>query len=398
MLRQIFTITLQNAATLHSRLGSSLLVIVGSAGVVLVFTALSAMTNGLQETIESTGEPDRVLILAKGSRSEINGAITRDQAAIIAGLPGIATEAALTHGKTPVLSAELYTTANLPRKDGGQRAGLALRGVSAAAFVVRSEIRVTQGRAIQPGRFELLIGAGAAGTFAGLNVGDHLSIKGTTFKVVGHFASGGRATESEAWLDVDVMANVFKRGANLNTLLARLEGPESLSLLEAGIEGDRRLANSLYRESEFHAEQSAAAVQLMKIVGTTVSIIMAIGAIATALNALYVAVSARTREIAILRALGFPGMPILVSVLFEAMILSLIGGSIGTLAGWLLFDGTQMSSMGAAYSPVAFRFVVDPLLLLNGISLSLLIGFFGGLFPACRAVNVGLLEGLRSSR
>ncbi len=395
--RQILAVSLLNLATLRSRSGSSAVVLTGIAGVVFVLTALFAMANGLRETLQSSGEEDRVLLLGKGSRSEINGSISRDQAAIIAGLPGIA--ASRLPGTTPVplLSAELYATANLPRRNQPGRAGLPLRGVGAAAFGVRPEVRMTNGRDLLPGRFEIIVGEAAARMFAGLEMGATISLKGVDFLVVGHFTAGGRATESEAWLDVNVMANVFKRGAWLNTIRLRLESPESLDMLTTAIMTDRRLANSVFRESDFYNEQSESSTRLMTIVGVTVGIIMAIGAIATALNSLYSAVSARTREIAILRAIGFSATPIVVSVLVESLVLSFIGGLLGAALGWLVFDGLSMTSMGAAYSQVAFRFAVEPELVLSGVLLALFIGFLGGLLPALRAARISVVEGLRSA-
>jgi putative ABC transport system permease protein len=256
-------------------------------------------------------------------------------------------------------------------------------------------VMITQGRAMQPGRFELLVGEAAARLFQGMQLGDEISIKGARFKVVGHFVSGGRATESEAWLDVDVMANVFNRGTQLNTLLGRLASPESLTTLTAAIEADRRLANSVFRESDFFAAQSATSTRLMTLVGITVGIIMALGAVSTALNALYVAVATRTRKIAILRALGFSGVPIVISVLLESLLLALFGGVIGASLGWMLFDGFNMTSMGAAYAQVAFRFAVDPGLAGVGLLIALLIGFTGGLFPAIHAIRLKVVDGLR---
>jgi len=175
---------------------------------------------------------------------------------------------------------------------------------------VRPEVHITQGRAIEPGRFELLVGEGAARVFSGLDIGDDIAIKGATFRVVGHFAANGHATESEAWMDVDVMANVFRRGGFLQSVLVRLDSPAGLEPLTATIDADRRLANSLFRESDFYAAQSESSTRLITIVGVTAGVIMALGAIFAALNSLYAAVSARTREIAILRAIGFSGAPI----------------------------------------------------------------------------------------
>ncbi len=395
MFRRIVRVALINVSTLRTRLGSSAVVVVGIAGVVFVLTALFAMANGLRETMQSSGEADRVLLLGKGSRSEINGSITRDQAAIIAGLPGISATRALDGGNKPLVSPEIYLTVNLSRRDDHNRAGLPLRGVSEAALRVRPEVSITQGRLSTAGQFEVIVGEAAARTFEGLQVGDHISLKGVTFTVVGHFGAYGRATESEAWLDVNVMANAFNR-ATMNTIRARLDSPQSLDVVTAAILGDKRLANTVFRESDFYNEQAESSTRLMTIVGITVGIIMSFGAIATALNSLYAAVSTRTREIAILRAIGFSATPIVISVLIEAMLMALIGGVLGAAMGWMIFDGIDMTSIGGAYSQVAFRFSVQPELLFAGVLLSLVIGFIGGLLPAVRAARLSVVDGLKS--
>ena len=396
MLRQILAISLINLRTLSTRAGACVVVIAGVAGVVFVLTALFAMANGLKETLRDTGEPDRALILGRGSHSEINGSITREQAAVIVNEPGIAATVAANGLRAPLASPEIYATVNLPRRKDGRRAGLPLRGVSEAAFRVRPEVHISEGRPLEPGRFELIVGDGAARVFAGLSVGDEISIKGTKFKVVGHFSADGHATESEAWMDVDVMANVFRRGAFLQSVLVRLDSPTGLEPLPAAIAADRRLANSLFRESDFYAAQSESSTRLIAIVGATAGVIMALGAIFAALNSLYAAVAARTREIAILRAIGFSGAPVVASVLAESLALSLFGGLLGAAFGWLAFDGAKMASVGATYSQVAFRFSVTPGLLLSGIALALLVGLIGGLLPALGAARQSVVEGLRT--
>jgi len=397
MLRQIVAISLTNLVTLRTRLGASIVVVVGVAGVVFVLTALFAMANGLRETLTGTGAPDRVLILGKGSRSEINGAITREQAAIIADKPGIAATRSTNGLRLPLASGEIYATANLPRESDGARTGLPLRGVGEAAFRVRPEVQVTAGRSFEPGKFELLVGTGAARVFANLDVGDEVSVKGATWRVVGHFDADGQATESEAWLDVDVMANVFRRGPFLQSVLARLESPADLATLNAAIDADRRLSNSLFRESDYYQAQSESATELMTLVGITAGAIMAMGAVFGALNSLYAAVSARTREIAILRALGYSAAPVVTSVLTESLVLSLIGGLLGAGIGWLVFDGAASASVGATFSQVAFRFAVTPALILSGVLLAVLIGLAGGALPAVRAARQSVVEGLRAA-
>ena len=395
MFREVAAISSTNLKTLHTRLGASSVVVVGVAGVVFVLTALLAMANGLKETLRSTGEADRVLILGKGSHSEINGSITREQAAILAGEPGIVATRDAQNLRVAFASGEIYATANLMRRN-GTRAGLPLRGVGDAAFRVRPEVTITAGRRFAPGRFELIVGDGAARVFAALSVGDRVSIKGATFDVVGHFAAAGNATESEAWMDVDVMANVFRRGPFLQSVLARLESPDALATLTDAIDADRRLSNSLFRESDFYAAQSERSTRLMTVVGIAAAAIMALGAVFASLNSLYAAVSARTREIAILRALGFSATAVIASVLAESLTLAALGGVLGAALGWLAFDGASMASVGATYSQVAFRFAVTPGLLAAGLGLALSIGFVGGLLPAVRAARQSIVVGLRA--
>ena len=395
MFRQIVAISSTNLQTLHTRLGASSVVVIGVAGVVFVLTALLAMANGLKETLRSTGEADRVLILGKGSHSEINGSITREQAGILAGEPGIVATHDARGLRIALASPEIYATANLTRRN-GTRAGLPLRGVGDAAFRVRPEVTIIAGRRFEPGRFELVVGDGAARVFAGLSVGDRISIKGATFDVVGHFAAVGNATESEAWMDVDVMANVFRRGPYLQSVLARLESPAALTTLTEAIETDRRLSNSLFRESDFYAAQSERSTHLMTVVGIAAAAIMALGATFASLNSLYAAVAARTREIAILRALGFSATAVITSVLAESLALAALGGLLGAALGWAAFDGASMASVGATYSQVAFRFAVTPRLLAAGFGLALSIGLVGGLLPAMRAARQNIVVGLRT--
>jgi putative ABC transport system permease protein len=396
MLRQVIAISVTNLISLRTRVGASVVVILGVAGVVFVVTALLAMANGLQQALQSTGQPDRVIILGKGSRSEINGSITREQAGIIADLPGIAAIRLPDGQRLTLASGEIYASVNLPRRSHAARGGLPLRGVVGTAFRVRPELRITAGRPFEPGHFELIVGAGAARVFTGLDVGDTVFVKGTALQVVGHFEAGGRATESEAWLDRDVMADLFRRGVYLQSVLARLESPSALGMLNAAIDADRRLSNSLFLESDYYQVQSESSTRLMKLVGIIAGTIMALGAVFGALNALYAAVSARTREIAILKALGYSAAPIVTSVLTESLTLSLIGGLLGTAIGWLMFHGSTASSVGATYSQIAFQFAVTPALLMTGVAIAVTIGLAGGALPAVRAARQRVADGLQA--
>ena len=397
MLRQALAVSSMNLASLRARQGAPAVMTLCMASVVFVFTALFAMASGLQHTVASTGQPDRALLLGAGSNAEINGSITREQAAVIRNLPGIA-QAAVPGRKrerAPLVTAEIYATANLPHRDGSGAASLPLRGIANEAFMVRPEVRMIAGRRAHPGRFEMIVGRGAARVFAGLDIGSTIAIKGAHWRVVGHFQSAGSASESEAWVDVDVLANVFQRGPYLQSVTLRLISPDSLAALRDAVTADRRLANTVFRESDFYGMQAAAATQMVRTVGVVAGTIMALGAMFSAMNALYAGVSTRTREIATLKALGFAGSAVVASVMVESLALAGLGGALGAGVGWLLFDGVQMSSLGAAFGEVAFTFSVTPRLFAVAIVIALLFGALGGLPPALRAARLHVVAGLR---
>jgi putative ABC transport system permease protein len=398
MIRQITIVTLAALRRLPSRLPMSLVVVAGVAGVAFVVMALFAMADGLERSLADAGEPDRVIVLGRGSNSEINGAITRDQAAVIADLPGIRAAATPDGRQLPLASGEIYASANLQRSRDGARAGLPLRGVSEAAFRVRPEVRVVAGRRFEPGRFELIAGVGAARVFAGLDIGETVSIKGTDWRVVGHFEAGGSGVESEAWIDVDAMAGVFGRGPFLQSVRVRLAGPEALAVLAAAIEDDRRLSVGLFGERDYYGTHSESATAVTRMVGMAAGAIMALGAVFGALNALLAAVQSRTREITVLRAIGYPALPVVASVVVESLVLCLAGAAAGCAAAWVLFDGRGTSSIGATYTEVAFRFAMSAELVLAAGGVAVVIGLVGSILPALRVVRYRIVDGLRAAR
>ena len=395
MLREAVAISSMNLASLRARQGAPVVMVLCMASVTFVFTALFAMANGLQHTIASTGQPDRALLLGAGSNAEINGSITREQAAIIRNLPGIAHVLVPGRGPTPLATAEIYATANLARRDGSGAASLPLRGIANEAFLVRPEVQILAGRRPLPGRFEMIVGRGAARVFAGLDIGSSIAIKGVRWRVVGQFAAAGSASESEAWIDVDVLANVFQRGPYLQSVTVRLVSADALTTLRSAIAAERRLANAVFRESDFYGVQAASATQMVRLVGVVAGTIMALGAVFAALNVLYAGVSTRTREIATLKAIGFDGSAVVCSVMAESLVLAVVGGALGAGVGWLAFDGVQMSTLGAAFGEVAFAFTVNPHVLAVAIAMALLFGTIGGLLPALHAARMPVAEGLR---
>jgi putative ABC transport system permease protein len=217
-----------------------------------------------------------------------------------------------------------------------------------------------------------------------------------TWKVVGVFEAGGSVSESEVWTDLTVLQGVYRRGNSVQIVRVRLESPASLGVLERWLDADPRIDATVRTERDFYADQSRILIAMIRYVGTTIALLMGIGAVFAALNTMYSAVSTRTREIATLRALGFGAAPVVVSVLLEAMVLGLLGGVAGGALVYAALNGYQASTLNfASFSQVTFAFTVTPGLLVTGLGYSLILGLVGGLLPALRAARLPVTEGLR---
>ena len=389
MLRQICSIVALNLQQIPARLGASLVVLVGMAGVVAVTVALLAIASGFEATLAGTAHADRVLILRAGSTLELNGSIPRGDASVIEHLPGIARDA-----QGPLLAGETFVTMSLSRRGGTDDGMVPLRGVSPRSFDVRPELTIVRGRRLEFGRFELIAGAGVAAEFDGLDIGDTVSVKGSTWEVVGHFETGG-AQDSELWADVDAVNPIWGRGNTYSALYAQLDSAASFDMLENALASDRRLTTSIRRETDYYAAQSRNTHRLMSTIAVLVTVITAIGAVFAALNTMYAAVSSRSVEIATLRALGFGRLPIVVSVIAESLVLALAGAIGGAALAYAAFNGYEASTMGGTYTQVAFAFDVSLPILALGLGIALLLGLIGGLAPAVRAARQPIVAGLR---
>jgi putative ABC transport system permease protein len=382
-------VTAVGIGTLRQRLGSSSVIVIGIAGVVGVLVALLAMGQGFQATLQSGGRDDTAIVLRGGSVSEAQSVMTRDDVDAIEQAPGIARGA---DGK-PVVSAELVVAANLRKRGSDDDANAQLRGVDPAAWALRPKLKIVEGRAFRPGLRELVVGQGAHREFAGLDVGDEVKLGMQTWKVVGVFASGD-AYDSELWADRREVAAAYRRGNSAESVLVKLTGAAAFAPFKAALAADPKLKVEADTTREFFARQSEGLAKVLRVVGIAVGLIMAIGAVFGALNCMFAAVAARAREIATLRAIGFRGGPVVVSVMLETMLLALLGGLLGALVVWLIFDGYTASTLNG-FTDVMFRFKVDPGLVWTGLKWALAIGFVGGLFPAVRAARLPVTTALR---
>ena len=389
--RQTLSVTGVGISTLGQRVGASSVIVIGIAGVVGVLVAMLAMGDGFAATLQQTGSSDTAIVLRGGSSAELNSVLERDNISVIEQAPGVARGS---KGE-PVASAELSVVVNLPKKsDPSVDANVQIRGVGEEAWALRPNVRMTQGRRFTPGLRELVVGQGAQHQFVGLEVGKQLRLAGQQWTVVGTFASDD-SHDSELWGDMQTVASAYRRGASAQSVTVRLVSPQAFDTFKAALVSDPRLKVDVSTTREYFSKQSENLTKVIRIVGITVGTIMAIGAIFGALNTMFAAVSTRAREIATLRAIGFRGVPVVVSILLETMLLALIGGALGGLITWLIFNGYTASTLGSSFSQVVFQFKVSPQLLWTGIQWAMAIGFVGGVFPAVRAARLPVTTALR---
>lgn len=392
MFKQLIAALSMSLQTLPQRIGASSVIVIGIAGVVAVLVSVLAMGAGFRHTLADSGRPDRVIILRGGSDAELNSNLTRSDIDTVGNAPGLATDS----GGKAVLSNELVTVVNIPKIDTGTDANITLRGVGLELSEVRPELKIVAGRMFRPAVRELIAGAGAAKQFRGLTAGSVLHLRNADWTVTGMFTSNGDVHESELLADVDTVGSSIER-TGYSSAVGLLSSAAEFPRFKDALTTDPRLKVDVQRESDYYAAQSQALSKAINVVGNTVAVIMAIGAMFGALNSMYSSVAARGLEIATLRAIGFGALPVLLSVMIEALLLSLLGGILGASLAWLFFNGHSVSTLGGAFAQVVFQLTVTRGLIVTGIVWACIIGLLGGFFPALRAARLPVAEALRAA-
>jgi len=390
-LSQVASVTKFGLLGIPRRLGSVLAALIGIAGVVGVLVAVLSMAVGFRKTISASASPDAAIVLRSGADSEMVSGFSRDNTRVIADAPGLARD---TNGA--LASSELYVIMDVPKRSTGTRANVPLRGVERPAFKVRDHFKIEQGRAFEWGKNEVIVGVGAEKQFAGLEVGDKLKVGQSEWPVVGVFSAGGGTAESEIWTDATLLQQAFNRGDSFQSVYVKLASAGAFDKFKDSLTTNPQLSVQAMRQTDYYASQSQRVSQLITGLGYSVAVLMAIGAIFGALNTMYTAVSARTREIATLRALGFGSASVIVSVMLESLAVALAGGILGGTVAYVCFNGFQTATMNwNSFSQVTFAFDVSASLLIQGIIWAAMIGLVGGLTPAIRAARLPISAALR---
>ncbi len=388
---QIFTVSWFNLRNLKERIGPSTAAVVGVAGVVLVFIGVLSIAFGLRSTMASTGDPEDVIVMRSGATAEMMSGLSHEHTRIVADGPGVER-----NDRGPMASAELFVIVDVPKRSTGTVANVPLRGVSHAAFDVRGGFELVEGRMFEPGRNEVIVGEGALAEFAGLEVGTENRWGDNDWNVVGVFTTGGTVEESEIWCDAKILQPAFRRGNSYQSVHLRMASAEAFTAFKDALTTDPRLNVMVERKAEWYASQAGALSTLIIALGVVIGGLMGFGAVFGALNTMYTAISARTREIATLRAVGFGAFPVVVSVLIESLLLAALGGVLGAALAYVAFNGMRAATLNwQSFSQVTFAFAVTTPLMAGGLIYALVMGFVGGLFPAIRAARLPVASALR---
>lgn len=391
MLTPILAVIVLTLRSMRQRLGPSAVAVAGIIGVVIVFVTTLSMTRGLAAAMQAATDPRDVMVLRAGSDTEMTSGFYLEHVRIIADAPGVARE----HGDA-LASPELLVIVNQPLRRSGVDANVPMRGVRPIAFKVHDHLRIIAGRPFVFGRNEIIVGRAAQQQYAGLDLGDTVSWGPDRWHVVGIFADDHSVTEGEIWCDASVAQPVYHRKNSYQSVSVKLASPGDFTPFKNALTMDPRLSVTVLHRSAYYAQQSQQLRSIIRSVGFVIVGLMGLGAVFVALNTIYAAVVARSRELATLRALGFGPAPVVLSVFAEAVFLSIIGGLIGGAIAYAAFDNFQTSTFNMqALSQVTFSFTVTPTLIAEGIACAIVLGLLGGALPALRAARLPITVVLR---
>ena len=386
---QILAVTAMNLRSIPQRLGNSLVIVVGIAGVVAVLISVLAMYLGFRTTIDGDASAERVIVLSRGASAENESGLSRENVAAVMNAAGIKHDAQ----DRPVVSAELILVAPVARKRDNSDVYVTLRGVGPQYFVLRPELKLVSGRLFRAGNQELLVGASAGGQFVGLEIGSRVRLQDGDWTVVGTFAGGNGSRESEVIADAQTVMSAYKIDAFNSVSVLRASG-DGFATLKTALAEDSTVAVDVRTEPEYLATASGSVNRMLQLVAYSIGSIMALGALFGALNSMHSAVAARTVEIATLRAIGFTSLSVTIAVLIEALLLALAGAMAGAAIAYGAFNGSTISTLGGAVwdSQLVYSLNITPSLVVIAIVLACVLGLLGGLFPAIRAARSSVAD------
>ncbi len=379
-----------NVRSVMRRPWSTLATAVGIGLVVAILVLALALANGFQQSLVATGSAQNALVMRTGADSELTSGIGRDGVQILRGL----TDVAIGKDGRPLVTSDMVVLINQDRTGGKGSSNVTIRGVDREGMALRDKVKITAGRTFEPGAAELIVGTRIASRFVGFGLGDQVKLGQRSFTIVGVFAAAGTAFESEVWGDVAILSPVLRDGG-FSSVTFRMKDPARFAKLKQELETDPRLGVQVQREDTYYANQSQGLATTIRVAGVFIVLIMAVGAIFAAMNTMFAAVGARTREIATLLTLGFGPFAVMFSFVLESVIVALVGGLVGCLLA-LPVNGMATSTTNfATFSEIAFAFQITPGILGAGLLFALGLGVVGGILPAWKASRLPLAAAMR---
>jgi putative ABC transport system permease protein len=385
MLRQIITVSAMNFRSLPQRFWSSMVIVVGFGATVAVLLAMLSMTAGIRQIYTLAGSPGRAIIASLGATNEGPSSLSHDNVQTIMAAPGIARD---TDGR-PLADQSVNIRLPILLKS-GKKGIITLRGFGPKGPKVRWEMQMVSGRMFEAGKHELIVGTGAQYLYQHLAVGEKVILPDGEWPIVGSFRSGD-ILEGQLIGDSDTLM-AATRHPNYNTVIVRLASFDSLDTLRKALITNPSLSVHVERHSDWYTQTVDSGTSYYSKIAYIVGAIMAIGALFGCLNTMYAAVVKRRREIATLRALGFSGFSVAISVILEAILLAVTGAVIGAAVAWTLYDGTR-----DAFGTIVYTLKVTPAMVSLGVFWAVVLALLGGLGPSIRAARLPIVDALRAT-
>ncbi len=371
-----------NLRSIVVRRVGTVMTVVGVGLTVAVFVSVLAMVNGLESTFLDTGEPLNLIMIRQASQAETNSFFDRDIKPIVETTDGVTSAAG-----------EIIVLINHPRVT-GERANVIVRGISAKSLELRPRLRIVEGRMFRPGLREIIVSRSISNRFKDAKLGNQIKIGRSLWSVVGILDAARTAYDSEIWADYNEVSGEFDRPI-YSSLLVRVSGDSAVKSIREKLSSDRRIQLDVFRQGEYFEAQASSALPI-KVLGYLIASIMAIGSSFAVMNTMYAATAYRTREIAALRVLGFKRRSIMLSFMFESMLLALLGGILGCIMALPMNGISTGTSNFITFSEVAFAFRVTPALMLEGVVFAIVMGTLGGFLPARLAARLTIVRALRT--
>jgi putative ABC transport system permease protein len=382
LLNQIGAVTALNVRSIPQRGWMSAASVVAVALTIAVLLFFLALAQGLTRTVEGSGADDVAIVIREGSNAELNSVVARDQLSLLSSGPGV-----VQRDGRPLASGELLVIVDGRKRSTNTNANMPFRGIGSEGLALRHGVRIAEGRMFSPGSNEIVVGAGLIREFAGFELGETVRIRGSDWQIVGVFEAPGTVFESELWADIAVTQSLFNRPNTYQTMRIQLPSPQAVDAFKEWAEADPRLQGlEILSERAYYARQASQSRGFI-VIAWVLGILMAIGALAGALNTMYSSVAARASEIATLRIIGFSGWAAFFGTMVEALALSMLGGVLGILIAFVAFNGRTTSTLGSGFTQLVFKFELSPPIVITAIVLALIIGLFGGFFPGIRAAR-----------